>query len=181
MSKKINKNSGKKNIKVDSKKIENVGSFDLDFFKVLYLVLGVVCIFCIFYVITVFVVVKDAKEAEKNVEVAISTDNIIVGRSLSMPEEKYYVLFYDIKNEEVVEKYSSIVSTYQYSTKEDKIKLYTVDMSDGFNKTFVAEESNTKPTIESEIAIKGTTLMVVENGEVVDYIEDQDRIETLLQ
>ena len=181
MSKKVNKNKSKKNIKVDNKKIENVGSFDVDFFKVLYLVLGVICVFCTFYVITVFVVVKDVKEAEKNTNVAISTDNIIVGRSLSMPEEKYYVLFYETKNEDVAENYSSLVSTYQYSTNEEKIKLYTVDMSDAFNKKFAAEESNTKPTIESEIAIKGTTLMVVENGEVVDYIEDQDRIKSLLQ
>jgi hypothetical protein len=181
MSKKVNKNKSKKNIKVDNKKIENVGSFDVDFFKVLYLVLGVICVFCTFYIITVFVVVKDTKEAEKNKDVAISLDSTIVGRSMSMPEEKYYVLYYETKNEEVAEKYTSIVGTYQVNASDDKIKLYTVDMSDALNKKYAAEESNTKPNDESDIAIKGTTLIVIENGEVVDYIEDQDRIEALLK
>lgn len=179
MSKKTNKS--KKNIKVDNKKIEAVGNFDVDFFKVIYLVLAVICFFCIFYVITVFVVVKDVKDAEKNKDVAISLDSTIVGRSLSMPEEKYYVLYYETKNEEVAEKYDPIVGTYQVNVSDDKVKLYTVDMSDAFNKKYAAEESNTKPSNESEIAIKGTTLIVVEKGEVVDYIEDQDRIETLLK
>ena len=146
----------------------------------LYVILGVVSIFCVFYLITFFVVVKEVDDTKYD-DVSISVDNIIVGRSLSMSEEKYYVLYYDTKDEEINEKYSPIVSSYIYSSSEDKVKLYTVDMSDALNKKYASEESNTKPTTESEIAIKGTTLMVVENGEVVDYIEDQDRIKSLLQ
>ena len=181
MSKKVNKNKSKKNIKVDNKKIENGGSFDVDFFKVLYLVLGVICVFCTFYVITVFVVVKDVKEAEKNTNVAISTDNIIVGRSLSMPEDKYYVLYYDAKDETVSEEYSSTITNYIYSTSEDHVKLYTVDMSDALNKKYVSDESKPMPEKVSDIAIKGTTLMVIEKGKVVEYTEDKTRIEELLK
>ena len=178
---KKNVNKRKKNIKDNNKKIEEVGSFDVDFYKVIYVILAVICIFCVFYVVTVFVVVKDTKEIEKNKDVPISLDSTIVGRSLSMPEEKYYVLYYETKDEEVMEKYGSIVATYLANSSSDKTKLYTVDMSDALNKKYAAKESNTKPNNESEIAIKGTTLMIIENGNVVDYIEDQTRIEELLK
>lgn len=179
MKKNVSKN--KKNIKDDKSKIEEVGSFDVDFYKVMYVILGVVCVFCIFYLITLFVVVRDTKEIEKNKDVPISLDSIIVGRSLSMPEEKYYVLYYDTKDEEINEKISPIVSNYIYNTSEEKVKLYTVDMGDAFNKKYAKDKSNTKPTNESEISIKGTTLIIIEKGEVVDYIEDQSRIEELLK
>ena len=174
------KEDKKKNIKDDKKKIEEVGSFNVDLIHIVYVILGVISIFCIFYLITFFVVVKEVDNTKYD-DVSISVDNILAGRSLSMSEEKYYVLYYETKDEETNEKYSSIVSSYIYSTSEDKVKLYTVDMSDAFNKKYVSEESNTKPTKESDIAIKGTTLVIVENGEVVDYIEDANRIEELLK
>ena len=66
---------------------------------------------------------------------------------------------------------SSKITNYIYSTDESKVKLYTVDMSNALNKTYVAEESNTKPEKASDIAIKGTTLMIVEKGKVIDYID----------
>ena len=100
------------------------------------------------------------KEAEKNTNVAISTDNIIVGRSLSMPEEKYYVLYYETKDEEVMEKYGSIVATYLANSSSDKTKLYTVDMSDALNKKYAAKESNTKPNNESEEKTLGSISFV---------------------
>lgn len=179
MKKKVNKK--KNNLNKEKNKIENVGSFDTDIFKVIYVVLGVICVFCIFYLITVFALNKDTKPEKSDEEVSISLDSTIVGRSLSMPEKYYYVLYYDTKDEEVSETYSSIVMNYMYSTKEDKVKLYTVDMSDALNKKYVSEESKTNPETVADIAIKGTTLMVINEGKVVDYIEDQNRIEELLQ
>ena len=179
MKKKVNNSKAKVNN--EKNKIENVGSFDTDIFKIIYVVLGVICVFCIFYLVTILVLNKDTEKPNEDKEVIISLDETIVGRSLNMPEEKYYVLYYDNSNEEVNEKYSSKITNYIYSTDESKVKLYTVDMSNALNKTYVAEESNTKPEKASDIAIKGTTLMIVEKGKVIDYIEDESRIEDLLQ
>lgn len=178
----MKKKTNKTKRKVEEKnKIENVGSFDTDIFKVIYIVLGVICIFCIFYLITVFVLNKDENTTKTDEEVEISLDTTIVGRSFSMPEDKYYVLYYDAKDEAVSEEYSSTITNYIYSTSEDHVKLYTVDMSDALNKKYVSEESKSMPEKVSDIAIKGTTLMVIEKGKVVEYTEDKTRIEELLK
>ena len=178
----MKKKTNKTKRKVEEKnKIENVGSFDTDKFKVIYIVLGVICIFCIFYLITIFVLNKDENTTKTDEEVEISLDKTIVGRSFSMPEDKYYVLYYDAKDETVSEEYSSTITNYIYSTSEDHVKLYTVDMSDALNKKYVSEESKSMPEKVSDIAIKGTTLMVIEKGKVVEYTEDKTRIEELLK
>ena len=178
----MKKKTNKTKRKVEEKnKIENVGSFDTDIFKVVYIVLGVICIFCIFYLITIFVLNKDENTTKTDEEVEISLDTTIVGRSFSMPEDKYYVLYYDAKDEAVSEEYSSTITNYIYSTSEDHVKLYTVDMSDALNKKYVSDESKPMPEKVSDIAIKGTTLMVIEKGKVVEYTEDKTRIEELLK
>ena len=178
----MKKKTNKSKRKVEEKnKIENVGSFDTDIFKIIYVVLGVICVFCIFYLVTVFVLNKDDNTTKTDEEVEISLDTTIVGRSLSMPEDKYYVLYYDAKDETVSEEYSSTITNYIYSTSEDHVKLYTVDMSDALNKKYVSDESKPMPEKVSDIAIKGTTLMVIEKGKVVEYTEDKTRIEELLK
>lgn len=178
----MKKKTNKSKRKVEEKnKIENVGSFDTDISKVIYIILGVVCVFCVFYLLTLFVLNKDDNTTKTDEEVEISLDTTIVGRSLSMPEDKYYVLYYDAKDETVSEEYSSTITNYIYSTSEDHVKLYTVDMSDALNKKYVSDESKPMPEKVSDIAIKGTTLMVIEKGKVVEYTEDKTRIEELLK
>lgn len=178
----MKKKTNKSKRKVEEKnKIENVGSFDTDISKVIYIILGVICVFCVFYLLTLFVLNKDDNTTKTDEEVEISLDTTIVGRSLSMPEDKYYVLYYDAKDETVSEEYSSTITNYIYSTSEDHVKLYTVDMSDALNKKYVSDESKPMPEKVSDIAIKGTTLMVIEKGKVVEYTEDKTRIEELLK
>ena len=178
----MKKKTNKSKRKVEEKnKIENVGSFDTDISKVIYIILGVICVFCVFYLLTLFVLNKDDNTTKTDEEVEISLDTTIVGRSLSMPEDKYYVLYYDAKDETVSEEYSSTITNYIYSTSEDHVKLYTVDMSDALNKKYVSDEYKPMPEKVSDIAIKGTTLMVIEKGKVVEYTEDKTRIEELLK
>ena len=86
----MKKKTNKSKRKVEEKnKIENVGSFDTDIFKVIYIVLGVICVFCLFYLITVFVLNKDDNTTKTDKDVEISLDTTIVGRSFSMPENKF--------------------------------------------------------------------------------------------
>ena len=85
MKKKVNKT--KNNVKKEKNKIDNVGSFDTDISKVIYIIIGVVCVFCVFYLITLFVLDKDTETPKSDEEISISLDSTIVGRSLSMPEK----------------------------------------------------------------------------------------------
>ena len=171
-----NKNTKKQNLK----KIESVGGFDGDIKGKIIAVICILCFFGAFYLLTLYITNKNTnKKKEDKEEVTISNENIIVGRSLSMSDEDYYVIFYDKGDEEISSTYSEIVSHQKYSG--DGKKIYVVDMSSGFNKKFLTtEESNKTPTTASDFKINGPTLILVSNHSVQDYIEGEESIKDYL-
>ena len=140
-----------------------------------------ICFLLAFYLLTVYITNKNTNKKKDNdkEEVTISNENIIVGRSLSMSDEDYYVIFYDKGDEEISSTYSEIVSHQKYSG--DGKKIYVVDMSSGFNKKFLTtEESNKTPATASDFKINGPTLILVSNHSVQDYIEGEESIKDYL-
>ena len=103
----------------------------------------------------------------------------MVGRSFSISDGDYYVIYYDKSDENINSECSSIVSSY--NSKEDNIDIYTVDMSNGLNKKYSGDESNTNPASASEIIINGPTLIKFSGGSVAEYIEGIDGIKDILQ
>ena len=173
-----NRKSRRKN-KVDReniKKIESVGEFDVEYKKIILIVGIVIIIFAIFYFITVYVTNKDNNTYKRNssTEGVISYTEIMAGRSFSMPEDEYYILYYDRSNKDLLNTFSSSVATYRAD--KEKTALYTVDMSNAMNKGFEKEESNWKPTSVSELAIKGPTLIHFRDGAVFEYFEGETDI-----
>ena len=181
MAKRKTKKSNKKRVN-ESKKIETVNSFDTDIWSKIFVALGVICFLLVFYLLTLYITNKnseDTKEDTEEEEVTVSNENIIVGRSLSMSDGEYLVIFYDKSDDDISSTYSSLVSTYK--AKEEHLTIYTVDMSNGLNKSFITDkESNKAPTTESEISINGPTLMVVNNHAVSEYLEGEEAISNYL-
>ena len=174
-----------KDLKKERKKIEEIdsnveGSFAHD----LFVISGVVIFICVFYFLTLYITTKNKKVDNNNTNnteasEVFSYSDIMVGRSFSISDGEYYVIYYDKSNDEVSSDCSSMVSSY--SAKEDGIDIYTVDMSDGLNKKYAGEESNSNPTKASEIVINGPTLIKFNNDEVVDYVEGIDSIKGYLE
>ena len=54
-------------------------------------------------------------------------------------------------------------------------------MSNGLNKKYSGDESNTNPASASEIIINGPTLIKFSGGSVAEYIEGIDGIKDILQ
>lgn len=164
----------------ESKKIESINNYDTDIWTKIFVAMGVICFLFAFYLLTLYITNKNTnKKKEDKEEVTISTDNIIVGRSLSMSDEDYYVIFYDKGDEEISNTYNEVVSHQKYSG--DGKKIYTVDMSSGFNKKYLTtEESNKMPATASEFKINGPTLILVSNHSVSDYIEGEESIKDYL-
>ena len=158
----------------ESKKIEEINTEDSDLFDKLFIVGGVLLFIIAFYILTVYITNKHkdtSDEEEKNV-VEISKDKIILGRSLSMSKDDYYVVFYDNGNTTIEE----IVTNYTGS-----IPIYKVDMSSAFNKQYATDsESNKNPSKVSDFKINGPTLIKVSNKKVAQYIEGEDSIRTIL-
>ena len=174
MAKKMN-NQKKKGID----KIETVSGTETSFWNKFFVVLGVVCFFLIFYLLTMHITGNGFKSSDSEdatvQETSFSYDEIILGRSLSMDDEEYLVIFYDGKDEEISADYDSLVSNYRAS--EDHLNLYYVNMGSGFNKSFVTtEESHKSPETVNDFAINGPTLVLVRNHHVEEYIEGKDAI-----
>lgn len=173
---------GKRNTKkTNLKKIESVGGFDGDIKGKIITVICILLFFGAFYLLTLYITNKNSDKTDDNEEkvVNISYDTIMLGRSLSMSNGEYLVIYYDKSNEDINSTYSSLVSTYK--TKDEHLTIYTVDMSNGFNKKYVTDgESNKNPESVDAMSINGPTLIKVNENKVVEYIEGQDAISSYL-
>ena len=158
----------------ESKKIDEVVSTDSSLTDKLYIAGAVLLFILAFYGLTLYITGKnsdDTKEEKKEVE--ISREEIIVGRSLSMSKDDYYVVYYDDTNSTT---YNEIVKNYTKS-----ISIYKVNMSNGFNKKYSTDgESNKTPSKVSEFKINGPTLIKVSKNKVVEYVEGEEAIRTIL-
>ena len=88
----------------------------------------------------------------------------------NLPKEEYYVLAYDKKDEVYDDIYK------EYISEDDSRYVYVVDLSLGFNKHVLSDESNTKPKDETEIKIKEVALMKFKDGKLVKYLETEKDI-----
>lgn len=148
--------------------------------SIIVLIICVLVVFFGFYLFTLRMTKKnDTSTDEKTTEeVNISYDTIMLGQSLSMGDESYYVLFYDFSDDDTSSVYQNLFTNYK-SKKE--LPIYRVDMSSGFNKNYLTEgEANYNPSSIAEFSIKGATLMKIDNHEVVDYIDGEGNITNLL-
>lgn len=146
-----------------------------EIYKFLKIVFGVMVFLAVFYLITVFVVGRDTIEEKK--DVTIQYEEILAGSSFTMRDDEYVVVYYDFSDSEMSSLYSALTD---YSTNGSK-RLYTVDMSNGFNKVYVSEKSNSNPTKASELAIADVTLIYFKDGKVSRYVEGSDEVISYLK
>ena len=171
----------KKNKKVKNSSISN-SAFDSEITHIVTLVGIILLIFCVFYWITVLITNKDKAQDNKEeapTEASISYDRIVLGRSFSMSDSSYYVLYYDMKDDDISSTYSSLVSTYR--GKSDTQPLYVVNMGDALNSQAVADSSNKSATNASELKINGPTLIKFTEGKIETYIEGEEAITSALK
>ncbi len=141
----------------------------------------IIIIFCLFYFVTFLITRDDTKKEEDNTNTdsGFSYTEIMVGRSFSIDEGDYYVLYYDSTDDEISSTYRSMMNTYK--GKENALAIYSVNMGDGLNKKYAADVSNPNPTAASEIQINGPTLIHFSNHSVIEYIEGEDAIKSHLE
>ena len=174
----------KQSLKNEKNKINNISSdSNSNFTRYVYIVCGVIIFICLFYFLTIYITSKNKDESNsdstKESTEVFSYSDIMVGRSFSVSDGEYLVIYYDKSDEDINSKCSSLVSAY--GSKEDKLDIYTVDMSNGLNKKYSGEEANTSPTNAGEIVINGPTLIKFNDGNVVDYVEGIDSITSYLE
>lgn len=169
-----------KNKKKVEKQIEQMNNFKDNKSKVFIIILSVLAFLSIFYLLTVYITNKDDDSSVKEKEeTSIQYEEILAGSSFDMNEKEYLVVYYDKTNAEVNEALATKIT--EYKNKQDAKALYIVDLSNSFNKEAVSkDDSNSKPSDASELAVSEPTLIEFKEGKVTNYIEGVDSIEEYL-
>ena len=170
------KNMNNRNSKKDvTKKIEKMeSSADKEWLKIIRIIFAVMVIFAFFYLLTIVIV---GREEEDDVEeTTIQYEEILAGSSFTMRDDEYLVVYFDFTSDDASEINSAIYS-YTSSYADDKLRVYTVDMSNTFNKKYASEdESNEKPESAADLLINVPTIIRIKDGAVAEYIDDLDDV-----
>lgn len=131
----------------------------------------IVVILVVFYFITT-IVLKNKKNEEVTRESVIQTETIIFGQLLNRKEDSYYVLASKKDS-----KFNSMYNNYleKYEKKEDKLKVYKINLSDEFNKKFLDDKTNITDKID-ELTIESDTLFKINDGKIDTYYVGYDEI-----
>ena len=136
--------------------------------KVLKIIIIMIVTLGVFYLLTLGILSKKDSVYGK-INSSIQYNKILVGQSFNQKRKEYLVLYYNSKKDDM-DTIHTLISNY--NDKKDKIFLYTVDMSEAFNKQFISDESNTNPTTAEELKIAGVTLIHFKDNKVLSYVTD---------
>lgn len=158
--------------KEESKKIEDVNNSP-SVKGIIRTFIIVALVFGFFYLLTYILVGDFGTKEDTKEETTIQYDEILAGSSFSMNTSKYLVVYYDFDDEDASKALNAI---YTYESKEDALKVYTVDLGNALNKNSVSDTSNKNPKDATELAINGTTIIRFRDGMVREYIEGTDKV-----
>lgn len=163
------------------KKYSNT-EFNLQIKNIVVVSVVVLIFLGLFYLLTIALLGKAPKvntSSSKNNTTEIQNEEILLGSSFDITSGKYMVLYYDFDDKDDASDLTSLVSSYR--SKEDALKLYTVDLSNALNKSFLSEDdSNPNATKASELKLKSPTLIIFEDGKILEYIENFESVNDYL-
>lgn len=143
------------------------------------ILIGIIVIVLIVYGVSRIFIKEDNFNTERIVQTGkIDYDKISIGTLLNRNYSEYYVALYDAEVPKAVT-YSAVIT--KYLEKKDAIKVYFCDLGNPLNsKYYVGEEgtSNPEATEISELALGNLTLIKVENGKIVKYLEGFDAMKS---
>lgn len=133
----------------------------------------IIIIIFIFYGLTV-IITNNKKEKENQItgEVDIQYSEILMGSIYEQNEEEYYVIA-ELSGDYLT--LNNIITNY--NSKSDKLKIYIVDLDNGFNKKYVNENSNFN---EKFPILNKSTLLKIKNKQLVEYTEGIEEIQKKL-
>ena len=142
----------------------------INYIKIILIILVIVCVFSL---ITSFVTNKKNNKTNSN-EVTIQYKEIMAGNILNVSNDEYYVLL-EFENDN----YNTLYETYltNYASKEKALPYYKVDMSKGFNKSYIStDKPNLDTDISSELKFTETTLLKIKSKKIVEKYYTNDAI-----
>lgn len=161
-----------KNVREVQRQKQDIENNSVTLNKFITLIVCMMIFFVILYLITGLFVTKDIKWFSKNnkTEESDKIDNeILASTSLKQAEEVYYVYFYDTEKED---------STASNKVSSISDKVYRVNLSNGFNSSYVGEASGVVTEIE-KLKVTNPTVIKVESGKMVAFYNGTSEIENI--
>lgn len=160
-----------KDRKIKNDKVKSEEQVQIEnFLKILAIILILVLVV---YGLTKVFVTKEVDSEKKELTVGeVNYDKLIVGNILNKRNEKYYVFVYNGNDNEAIY-YSTIIDTYM--AKKDALKVYWIDLDNKLNEKFIAAKSdkiNKEPKNISDLKFGEYTLLKIEKGKIVKYIDN---------
>ena len=176
------KNSKKVNNKNTIKRVEEELEKSDSLKSKIIVVVGVLAFLAIFYLLAVHITNKNSTIDDSNSTSSNTTSDyseILFGSTFNRSEKEYLVIYYDKSNLDLSSSINSSIT--DYSNKDNSLTVYTVDMSNMYNKGYVtSDETNKSPSNIDELRVNGPTLIKISDGAVSEYIEGSDEIEAYL-
>ena len=145
------------------------------FIKILLIVLLIVCVV---YVATRIFVKQDlGKEVKETSVTEVSYSKMVFGTMLNRNEDSYYVLAFSSEDNKA-NYYSALAASYM--SDKESLYVYYIDLKDALNKDYIAIDgkSNKDAKRVSELKVGELTLIKVEKGKIVKYLESLDEIKS---
>ena len=144
--------------------------------KLAKIVLLVTVIIIVFYFITTFVTrkanaIKTVRNLKSDEKAEIQYDSLIIGSMLKIDGD-YYVLIEKDDDEKLTE-YQTLLQTI--AANDEAPKIYTANLSNSFNKKYLADESNYDSDL-TNFRVKGTTLIKIANHKIETTYDNYDDI-----
>ena len=166
------------NNKIKSEKFRSEEQQELfRFIKILLVV--VIFIFAVYFVTRIFVK-KDLLVNEKETSVTeINYNKMVFGTILNKKHTEYYVLAFSASDNKAYY-YSTLAE--KYSSSEEALPIYYIDLDDSMNKVFIAsdDKTNSKATSVDELQVGRLTLFKIKDGKFEKYIEKLEEIKSEL-
>lgn len=176
----------KKEVKISNNNNETSADFGGEEIRKLLIIIGAVCaVMLAFYFITEVVLknkkenTETTKEPEITIESEIQYEQILMGSLLNQDESTYYVFAYT-EDDPMLDIYNQYLESYKNSDNEP-LNVYRVNLSEDFNKSYVADESYLEGDDVTKVRVTGTTLIRIKNDEIYKYYEGYEEISEKLK
>ena len=168
-----------KNKKNTTKKIKEAQYISDDqqeiirFIKILVIV--ILFILGVYFATRLFVKKDLLNNSEETPVTEVSYSKMVFGTMLNRPYEEYYVMAYSSENNNA-NYYRALID--KYSSEEESLFVYYIDLEDSMNERFIAEDAKTNPDAKNidELRVGEVTLIKVKDGKISKYIENVDDI-----
>ncbi len=154
-----------KKIKQERKRIEKEINESHSLGSTIKLIVVILLILGMFYGFTIMVLNKKTNKIDSNSSIQYS--KILAGETFDMNEDDYIVFFYDINGASSAD-YAEMVS--KYKDKKNHVTIYTVDLNEGLNKSYVSDEITPDAKDALSLKVKDATMIRIKNHEITDYI-----------